>query len=274
MRIAVTGANGYLGGLIINFLTMQNIDYVKLVRQPQSFNEQKFILGDDFVDLHNVDGLIHVAYDFNQINPNKNYLINVDGSSKLFNSARACGVKWIILISSMSSFKGCKSIYGQSKYLIENKLVESGGGYILRPGLIYGDKNGGMVASLKKLAKSPILPFISSKSKLYFCHYEDLIQLINLIIIGDPIVPINEPIIAANEIDFTLEQILQKMGSRILIPLPWQIIWLCLKVAEFFRIKLRTRGDNLISLVNQNPNPDFSLLKKTGIIFRKFVGGV
>ena len=272
MQIGITGANGYLGSKLFTYLTSQGIACVRLIRKPRTSYERKFVLGelpDDNLFV-GIDCLIHAAYDFSQKSSHASKLVNIDGSRLLFQAARANSVNLIIFISSMSSFPGCKSIYGQSKLQIEQDLIARGGkNIILRPGLIYGPQLGGIVAKLSAIARKPLLPIINSSAKLYFCNYTDLAQLIKDLL-SAPHTIYNTPLIAANATGYTLRQILVKLGATRLIPLPWQLIWLLLKVIEGGGITLRTGSDNLISLVNQNPNPDFTPLIKLGFNFQEF----
>ena len=54
------------------------------------------------------------------------------------------------------------------------------------------------------------------------------------------------------------------------LPLPWRLLGLPLWVTEAVGIRLSFRSDSLVSLMNQNPAPDFSVLKKLNIRLRPF----
>ncbi len=273
MKVLISGANGYLGSLIVDYLSKKGFECIRLVRSPADLTDRKFTLGDDIKDdvFQDIDIFIHAAHDFKALKWHDSYRINVEGSAKLFAMANKCGVKSIIFISSMSSFDGCKSNYGKAKLAIEKEVAKFTNGYIIRPGLIYGSKEGGMVLALAKLAKLPMLPAIKTTAPLYFCHYLDLLELIRQIALGNVPVKAN-PIIAANQTPYTFYQILKEMGARVLIPFWWQPLWLLLKVVEFCGLKPRTGSDNLISLVNQNPNPDFRSHKLINVAWRSFDG--
>lgn len=58
------------------------------------------------------------------------------------------------------------------------------------------------------------------------------------------------------------------------VPIPWQVIWFGLKIAELFRITMPFRSDSVISFVHQNPAPAFSLLTQAGCTFREFSSSV
>ena len=273
ITIAITGANGYLGSQLVNYLEANGITCIKLVRNPQKTNERKFILGENLSveTLQNVDYLIHAAYDFSLKDPQESSQINIDGTIKLLNLANKANLKSVIYISSMSSFAKSKSIYGQNKFKVEKYIQENNlPAVIIRPGLIYGEPLGGIMAKLKAISKLPVLPYITISAPLYLCHINDLSHLIQYIIINADNFRNKQVLIAANDTPFSFKQILQTLGAKFLIPIPWQPLWLILKFVELIRLKPRMGSDNLISLVYQNPTPDFINAKHLNIRFQAF----
>jgi hypothetical protein len=68
-----------------------------------------------------------------------------------------------------------------------------------------------------------------------------------------------------------LEMVAANMGKKLtFIPIPWKLIWAGLKVCEMMRLPVGFRSDSLVSLVNQNPNPDFEMTRRLGKRFREF----
>lgn len=140
--------------------------------------------------------------------------------------------------------------------------------------MVYGDDSGGMVGSLRNSIKnSSIVPVVGAKQKMFLCHEEDLANLILKIISND--LHIVKPITAAAALPWEFIAILKKLAAQlnknpIFVPLPWQLVWLAIKSAETIGLKLNFRSDSLISLMNPNPHPDFSVLKELGVNFRTF----
>ena len=62
-----------------------------------------------------------------------------------------------------------------------------------------------------------------------------------------------------------------KINKRriILIPLPWQIFYVTLKLIETLNIPFPIKTDNLIGLIKTNPNPN--IIKNAKKNFRSFV---
>ena len=158
MKIAVSGANGFVGSYICDLFEAQGEDVLRLQRQPGQA-ATPFVLGEELDPscLEGVDVLVHTAYDFNPLDWDEVDRVNVQGSIRLIQSAEKAGVKKVIFISSISAFEGCKSEYGRGKAKVE-EVVNQMGGVSLRPGLIYGDSRFGMYSKLKKISILPILP--------------------------------------------------------------------------------------------------------------------
>ncbi|MGA2667753.1 MAG: NAD-dependent epimerase/dehydratase family protein [Ignavibacteria bacterium] len=274
----ITGANGYLGTSIKNYLRKSGYKVYEYRHDIKDINEDSFpfsLEGDLNQAIFNkINILIHCAFDFTYINWRDIYNVNVLGSEKLFSVAKAAGVGNIIYISSMSAFCGCKSLYGKSKLCIEERALKHGA-VVIRPGLIFGKNARGMVGSLSKMISiSPVIPLIGlGHQKLYLIHQEDLCKLIlNLCNNGSSYA---KPIIAAYPQYKTFRDILKVIASSIgsnsiFIPFPWQIIWIILKFAELLHVKLGFRSDSLISLVNQDPDADLEYIMTSGILFRDF----
>jgi hypothetical protein len=53
--------------------------------------------------------------------------------------------------------------------------------------------------------------------------------------------------------------------SITLVPFPWRLMWLGLAVGEMAGLRPHLRSDSLVSLLNQNPMPDFEPMKRLGL---------
>jgi len=69
-------------------------------------------------------------------------------------------VESIVVISSLSAFAGCRSLYGKAKLQIES-LALSADAVVIRPGLVYGNDSGGMFGRLvRQVRGSRLLPVL------------------------------------------------------------------------------------------------------------------
>jgi hypothetical protein len=72
----------------------------------------------------------------------------------------------------------------------------------------------------------------------------------------------------AQETPMQLKDILQALIPQKKLKylyIPWQLIWIGLKICELIGLKMRLKSDNLISLLNQNPTPNFKPLHTLNI---------
>jgi nucleoside-diphosphate-sugar epimerase len=253
MRIAVTGANGYVGSRIAAYLE-RKAEVVGLTRT------NGFVLGTrtDPEMFRNVDVLVHCAHDF------ADHERNVKDTLGLFAAARLAGVRKIIFISSMSAFDGCKSRYGKAKREIERKAK---GIAIIRPGLVYDRNAGSIMGSLRKAAQRPIVPLVCGSKRLYLVHSEDLAALV-WELCNAPLP--KKPVIAAHSSPHTFREILQTLAQHNprFVPVPYWAAYAGLRAAELLHIPSGLRSDSLVGLANADEDVRFDQNIKTR--FRPF----
>jgi len=268
MIIGVTGANGYLGNNLVKYIEAHGHTVYSFSRRPDThsggfefqYSLEKGISKDILAEL---DVLIHCAYDFTLLRWDDILKTNVDGPNKLFDDAHEAGVKKLIFISTMSSYESCKSNYGRAKQLIE-KHIWRYQPVIIKPGLIYGEKAKGMVGALRKAIISlPIIPVVGGKKILYLVHEKDLCEIIYKCATIENKESIE--IIAAHKQGRTFKEILELFAhtlkkKRLFFPIPFYLVYSLLRTAEKLHINTGFRSDSLISLYNQNSNPDFTSL--------------
>jgi nucleoside-diphosphate-sugar epimerase len=275
---AITGSNGYVGGCVKNHFATRGWEIFELTRRPKANTRAaQFQLGDDISPqlLSGVGALVHCAYDFKPLKWNEIVEVNVEGSRKILEAARAAGISKIIYISSISAFDGCKSLYGKAKLEIE-KIALANGALVIRPGLVWGIPPGAMFGKLfEQVQKKSMIPMIGDGSQIQFLvHNEDLCKFIERFANGE--IKIEPQILtAANEQPWPFKQLLLEIAraqnkNPKFIPLPWHAIWLALKLAEVAGLRLNFRSDSLVSLMNQNPSPDFSANAGVGLNCRRF----
>ncbi len=277
---AITGSNGYVGGCVKNYFAARGWEILELTRSPKRGSRGiPFRLGEETSSsaLAGVEVLVHCAYDFTPLTMGEIHVVNVAGTEKLFQAARAAGVKKIIYISTISAFDGCKSLYGKAKLEIE-KIAFDQGALVIRPGLVYGDDSGGMFGKLTaQVQKSSLIPLIGDGSQIQFLvHQEDLCAFIEKVAAGK--IEISPRILtAANAEPWPFKNLLSAIASRQdkkikLMPLPWRLVWIGIKSAEVCGLRLNFRSDSLVSLMHQNPAPDFSANAEVGLVCRPFAG--
>jgi nucleoside-diphosphate-sugar epimerase len=273
---AVTGAGGYLGGLIARRLESDGWRVVRLVRKPHSGEEaRRYDLADPAgPNLPNdLDLLVHAAYDFNLTKREDIWRVNVVGTDRLLVAARRSGVGRIIVLSTMSAYPGTTQLYGQAKLAIEGAATEVGG-LAVRPGLVYGDHPGGMAGALRAMTRLPVVPLVAGDAHQYPVHEDDLIDAIAALCAtpAPPTGPIG--IALAEPIAFRalLETFAAAEGRRCrFVPVPWQLLYWALRAGELLPVTLPFRADSLLGLVRPAPGVQgVDALRALGIRLRPF----
>lgn len=277
MKVAVTGASGYLGGGAVEALMAGGHEVVSLSRSHCSGDWVQYSLQDDprQLPLSGVDALVHAAFDFSASGAKDHLKKNVEPSIALIEAALEAGVRKIVLVSSMSSFEGCSSEYGKAKQLIEERAL-SLGATVVRPGLIWGGQGGGIMRSLESVvAKLPMIPYPAGGQACgqYLIHLEDLSKaMVRLLESVDE--KHGEIRSWANEKAFSIREMLgviklRENSFRIMIPVPWQWVMYALRTTESMGLRMPFRSDSLLGLVNGHPAPEMAP-PPGGVRFREF----
>jgi nucleoside-diphosphate-sugar epimerase len=270
--VAITGAGGYVGRVITDFLSTKGYNICRFSRQGT--NSVSFQLGrkNDYSALDNVGTLIHCAYDFAPRIWEEIERVNIQGSIELLNEARNRGVKRIILISSISAYEGARSYYGRAKFTTE-KYFKEAGAIIVRPGMVYGKGAGGVVDAMNTfVSQHTLVPLIGNGNQImHFCHQDDLAQLIERLLY-DP-APSQGPFTAASREPSTLKEFMRLLAQRqqkkvIFIPVPSLLLRMAFGLADRLGIKTRRSGDSIININTPNPHPDFHETERLGVFFR------
>jgi nucleoside-diphosphate-sugar epimerase len=273
---AITGAHGYLGGVIRRSLAASGWRSISLVRSPtRAEGEARFFdlaaTCDDRL-LADVDALIHCAYDLTLTARSEIARVNVEGTRRLLRAAKGARVPRVIVLSSMSAYEGTTQIYGQAKLAIEAATLEVGG-CVLRPGLVYGDGRGGMVAALRKLVRFPLVPVPAGQIRQFTVHEDDFAAVVTAVAEA-PAVSAG-PIGVANPNGVEFRDLLSTLASwegrtcRFL-PVPWQPIYWALRFAELLPVTLPFRADSLVGLVHPAPSvPGGAEVEALGVHLRE-----
>jgi nucleoside-diphosphate-sugar epimerase len=275
---AITGAGGYVGGCLKDYFTRHGWEILELTRQPKpGARAVAFQLGAEISpsSLAGATALVHCAYDFKPLRWEEIRAVNVEGTRKILSAAHAAGIGKIVCISSISAYDGCRSLYGRAKLEIE-RIALNQGALVIRPGLVYGSGPGGMFGKLAgQVRKSSLIPLIGDGSQIQFLvHNEDLAAFIEKFAAGK--ISAGPPLLtAAHAQPWPFKQLLLEIARGLgktvkFIPLPWRLVWAGLKSAETCGLRLNFRSDSLVSLMHQNPNPDFSPNAQAGLVCRPF----
>jgi nucleoside-diphosphate-sugar epimerase len=257
MKIVITGASGFVGSNLIEFLN-ESIEIVKI-----SLRSNSPILPDYFCD-----SIIHLtgkAHDLKKVsNTNEYYEVNYELTKQLFDSFLLSDTKTFVYVSSVKAVSdgqidvlteikipNPQTHYGKSKLLAENYILSKElppwkRVFILRPCMIHGPRNKGNLNLLYKLVSKGIpWPLGSYENLRSFCSIENLCFVINEILQNENIpsgiynISDDQPISTNRLIELIAVSIDNK--SRIL-KIPKGVISSIAKLGDFFCLPLNSEN--------------------------------
>src|SRR5689334_24945318 len=143
MRVAITGANGFVGSHLGLRLESEGHEVVRLMRRPHA-NEEGFLVSLDNVDqlaraFMNCRAVAHCAGINREIGEQTYQRVHIDATRNVVEAARRAGVEKIVLMSFLRARPDCRPAYPESKWAAEEIVRESGLDYtIVKAGVVYG----------------------------------------------------------------------------------------------------------------------------------------
>ena len=143
MRVAITGANGFIGTHLAHRLEAEGHELVLISRRQR--NDDR-IFAHDLSDagvlkelFRDCKAVAHCA-GINRETGSQTYRrVHVDGTRNVVEAAKATGVQKIVLLSFLRARANCGSPYHESKWEAEEIVRNSGLDYtIIKAGVIYG----------------------------------------------------------------------------------------------------------------------------------------
>ena len=184
LKLAVTGATGFVGGRLLDLTLAAGHQVRALTRRPQPDRDRvSWIDGaldrpDSLEQLcDGADAVIHVAGVINAPDPAGFEAGNVTGTAAMLVAAEKAGIKRFVHVSSLAAREPRLSVYGATKAgseaLVSASTIPSA---IVRPPAVYGpsDKE---TLELFKMAKHGIV-LLPPEGRLSLIHVDDLARLL------------------------------------------------------------------------------------------------
>lgn len=195
MKIAVTGATGFVGSHLLDEALEAGHELQALTRREQPAREGITWIRGSLEDrtaleqlVGDVDAVVHVAGTINAADAAGFEKGNVAGTLAMLAAATAGGVRRFVHVSSLAAREPKLSLYGASKARSEALVKSSGLDWtIIRPPAVYGpgDKE---TLELFRMAKLGLM-VMPPKGRLSVIHARDLSRL--LLAAGAPSAPAN-----------------------------------------------------------------------------------
>lgn len=271
MKIAITGASGFIGNELVSRLAAKH-SIIALRRRLSgsampNVEERKFDLEDEatFAAVKDADVLVHCAFiKAGKDKPNANKT-NIETVEKLAGICRQNGV-FFIFISTMSAHQNALSEYGKHKFEIENKL-DANLVSVLKLGLVMGN-TGGLFNTIKQtIAKASVVPLISGgKQPIQIIHIEDLTKIIEKVSVEklSGVFSIGTPKVYTMK--YMYEQIAHAQNKQIrFVSLPFVFMKLGLGIVEGIGLTLPVTTENLLGLKQLQAFDTAPSLNKIGV---------
>lgn len=178
MRIAITGATGYIGQRLTRAARLAGHEVLALSRRPviESGVAWQFFDLADATPLalpSDIDAVFHLAAETRhaagaELTEQKAAQLLIDAAG----SVRAA----FIFISSQTACADAPTAYGRIKWKIERATIEAGG-LVIRPGQVYGGPERGLFGVLCMLVRRlPVLPAFVPAPAVQPVHVDDLVE--------------------------------------------------------------------------------------------------
>jgi len=179
MRIVVTGATGYIGTRLTSLALKRGHDVVIASRQRTGNSSAPWFFLDLASDRSIVlpagtDVVVHLAANTTHADGLEDER-EVAAAQNLIKSSREMGAKFIF-VSSQTARPDAPTVYGRTKWRIEQEVL-SAGGWAVRPGQVYGGELRGLFGMLvQSVRRLPALPAFFPAPEVQPIHVDDLVM--------------------------------------------------------------------------------------------------
>ncbi len=192
MRVALTGATGFVGAQILLQLLARGDDVKALVRSGSSLkvssHDNLEIVTGSLEDTHALDHLvdgcdavIHCAGATFADNDAGFFTVNEQGSHNVAHAAMVAGVRQFVHVSSLAAREPQLSAYAASKAKAEEavkSLLHDDVWTIIRPPAVYGPGDEATAPLIEALTKSKAILPGTSEQRVSLIYVDDLAQLL------------------------------------------------------------------------------------------------
>ena len=241
MKIAITGATGFVGSHLTTRLVSEGHEVVRLARRSRSGDADIVVsclddvnqLTEAFAGCHAV---AHCAGINREVGDQTYERVHVEGTRNVVEAAKAAGVEKIVLMSFLRARPDCGSPYHESKWQAEEIVRDSGLDYtILKAGVIYGRGDHMLDHLSHALHTFPIFGLVGFKEKsIRPLAIEDLVHVMRAALIDRRLKRQTVAVLGPEEIYLSeaVRRVAEVVGKQpLMFPLP---VVCHLSMASFF----------------------------------------
>jgi len=246
----VTGANGFVGSNLVEYLCAQNVNVRAMVRDPQKAKRLKHlnveVVAGDLMDKESlkrccdgVSGIYHLAALFNQAGlPESHFFdVNVQGTKRLLDMAIEGGVRRFVHCSTngvhgdiknppadeATPYSPCDE-YQRSKVEGEKLVLEYFSskkieGIVIRPAMIYGPGDTRLFKIFRMIQKKRFFYVGEGEAWCHFIDVRDLVRAFHLAMQNQKIK--NGVYLIAGEKPIRLNEVVNFIADELKVIRPW-----------------------------------------------------
>ena len=267
MRVLVTGASGLIGRRLTARLLRQGTSVTAFVRKPDALAASaasgltlvQGVVEDAAALARAAEGcaaVVHLANASGETDEQRAEAVNVGGTENVLAAARAAGIGRVVFTSTISAQRERVGPYGRTKRAAEAKVRAAGVPFvILRPSLVYGGGDIGLVAMLARLLRTlPVMPVIGNgRIALDPVHLDDVCAVIEACLTRDDVLGREYDVLGPDQV--TLDEFLRRLGAtlgvqRPLLHLPGPLALLLARVLGRVLAHPPLTVDNVLGLIS------------------------
>ncbi len=247
MRIAITGATGFVGSHLGHRLETEGHETINIARRAPAEEASRFFSCDlsNAAQLANLfsgcDAVAHCAGINREIGDQTYERVHVMGTKNVVEAAKAAGISKIVLLSFLRARPKCNSPYHESKWEAEEIVRNSGLDYtVIKAGVVYGRGDHMLDHLSRALHTFPVFALVGLKEQsVRPLAVEDLVHVMRAALIDRRLKRQTIALLGAEEIYLreAVCRVAEVVGKQpLMFPLP---VWCHKLLARVFELTMK-----------------------------------
>jgi len=281
MRVVITGSTGYIGSHLTDLGLQRGFGVVMATRQRPYASATSWLpydlTSDSVVALpDSTTAVVHLA-----ANTTHDSLLSDEqeraAARKLIESARNAGARFVF-VSSQTARPDAPTAYGRIKWRIEQDVLAAGG-WVVRPGQVYGGRERGLFATLVSVVRHlPLVPAFLPAPKVQPIHVDDLAKGLLSMAVDEGIEPRVWCLASSEPVTFTCFLMAIAAGRlrrcRLPFPIPTIIVQAMALMVGPPSLRASLGLDRLSSLFDLPVMETANDLQRIGLVLRPLRSGM